>query len=184
MRERGINNVPRRVIVFLALAFGGQLAWHGARTDLVAVAEDLAPPPSAASLRIASMGDPLVLAKTLMLWLQAHDNQPGISIPFRALDYGVVRDWLGRILDLDPRGQYPLLAAKDRSYDRERTKQKFGVSLKNVCHDPDGGIEQLRGDPLSLSADPGPQQLDVNRGRVQSEDGLRTASAAGSGGIE
>jgi hypothetical protein len=46
-----------------------------------------------------------------MLWLQAFDNQPGISIPFRELDYARVEAWLARILDLDPRGQYPLLAA-------------------------------------------------------------------------
>lgn len=46
-----------------------------------------------------------------MLWLQAFDNQPGISIPFRELDYGRVIDWLERILRLDERTQYPLLAA-------------------------------------------------------------------------
>nr|VFJ94545.1 MAG: hypothetical protein BECKH772A_GA0070896_100735 [Candidatus Kentron sp. H]VFJ95528.1 MAG: hypothetical protein BECKH772B_GA0070898_100775 [Candidatus Kentron sp. H]VFK01772.1 MAG: hypothetical protein BECKH772C_GA0070978_100725 [Candidatus Kentron sp. H] len=46
-----------------------------------------------------------------MLWLQAFDNQPGMSIPFRALDYDRIREWLARILALDPRGQYPLLVA-------------------------------------------------------------------------
>ena len=46
-----------------------------------------------------------------MLWLQAFDNQPGISIPFRQLDYHTVIAWLQRILQLDGRSQYPLLAA-------------------------------------------------------------------------
>ena len=45
------------------------------------------------------------------LLLQAHDNQPGLPIPFIKLDYAMVVRWLDRILELDPRGQYPLLAA-------------------------------------------------------------------------
>ncbi|MCI0400336.1 MAG: hypothetical protein L0Y67_02065 [Gammaproteobacteria bacterium] len=47
----------------------------------------------------------------MMLWLQAFDNQPGISIPFKDLDYDKVTGWMELILELDPRGQYPLLAA-------------------------------------------------------------------------
>ncbi|MGH8615637.1 MAG: hypothetical protein ACREYF_27365, partial [Gammaproteobacteria bacterium] len=46
-----------------------------------------------------------------MFWLQAFDNQPGISIPFRELDYRQVIGWLERVLRLDERTQYPLLAA-------------------------------------------------------------------------
>ncbi len=62
-------------------------------------------------LQAASLGEPLVCSRLVMLWLQAFDNQPGISIPFRELDYGRVIDWLERILRLDGRTQYPLLAA-------------------------------------------------------------------------
>jgi hypothetical protein len=58
-----------------------------------------------------ALGDPLVTGKLLVLWLQAFDNQPGISIPFRELDYARVAAWLERALAVDPRGQYPLLAA-------------------------------------------------------------------------
>ena len=47
----------------------------------------------------------------MTLYLQAFDNQPGISIPFAQLDYGTVQAWLKRILELDPRTQYPLLMA-------------------------------------------------------------------------
>ncbi len=53
----------------------------------------------------------LILANFFMLWLQAFDNQSGISVPFSRLDYHVVVQWLGRVLALDPRGQYPLLSA-------------------------------------------------------------------------
>jgi hypothetical protein len=45
------------------------------------------------------------------LVLQAHDNPPGTTIPFRDLDYKKVITWLTRILELDPAGPYPLLAA-------------------------------------------------------------------------
>ena len=74
-------------------------------------AEALPPLPSAAVLRVASLGDPIALAQMLTLYLQAFDNQPGVSIPFLQLDYARVENWLERILELDPAGQYPLLLA-------------------------------------------------------------------------
>ena len=45
----------------------------------------------------------------MTLYLQAFDNQPGVSIPFRDLDYRRVTQWLETILALDAAGQYPLL---------------------------------------------------------------------------
>jgi hypothetical protein len=63
------------------------------------------------TLKLSSFGEPVALAKLLMLHLQAFDNQPGIAIPLLNLDYTQVEAWLGRILELDPLGQYPLLAA-------------------------------------------------------------------------
>jgi hypothetical protein len=64
-----------------------------------------------AALRIASFGDPIALAKTLMLYLQAFDYQSGSKVPYQDLDYARLEAWLSRILELDPLGQYPLLAA-------------------------------------------------------------------------
>ncbi len=110
-RERAVNAVPRGALALLLLALVAQGAWHALREPPQARAEDLPPPPPARVLEALSLGDPTALAKLLMLWLQAFDNQPGISIPFRDLDYARVEAWLDRILTLDPRGQYPLLAA-------------------------------------------------------------------------
>lgn len=62
-------------------------------------------------LQLASLGDPVALAKVLMLYLQAFDYRSDNSIPYRELDYGRLEGWLGRVLELDPQGQYPLLAA-------------------------------------------------------------------------
>ena len=40
--------------------------------------------------------------------------------------------------------QFPLLAAKDRAYYRARTKRKFGITIEDLCRDPDGAIARLR----------------------------------------
>jgi hypothetical protein len=75
-----------------------------------------------------------------MLWLQAFDNQPGVSVPFAELDYGRVERWLERILALDPSGQYPLLAAS-RLYGEvaapERQRRMFELVYREFLRDPD-----------------------------------------------
>ena len=138
--ERRITAVPRAAIALLLITILAQVLWHGIRADLKAVAKTLPPPASESALRLASFGDPIVLAKTLMLWLQAHDNQPGVSIPFRALDYARVQSWLDRILALDPSGQYPLLAAS-RVYgavsDDERKRTMLEFVYRRFLEDPD-----------------------------------------------
>ena len=74
-------------------------------------AQDLRAPPPPIALALAAAGDPATLGKALMLRLQAFDNQPGISIPFRDLDYGAVGEWLDAIVSLDERAQYPHFSA-------------------------------------------------------------------------
>jgi hypothetical protein len=81
----------------------------------------------------------VTVAKLAMLWLQAFDNQPGISIPFRDLDYGRVERWLERIIDLDPRAQYPMLAAS-RLYamvpDPERQRRMLELVYRRFLERP------------------------------------------------
>ena len=75
-----------------------------------------------------------------MLWLQAFDNQPGISIPYRELDYPVVIAWLDDMLELDARGQYPLFAAS-RLYsevpDEARQRLMLEFVYRKFMEDPD-----------------------------------------------
>ncbi|MFA7242637.1 MAG: hypothetical protein WC091_21235 [Sulfuricellaceae bacterium] len=111
MHERPINTVPKAIIALLMLGLCLQVAWHFSQPRLQAQAEDLPAPPSLNALHLASLGEPVALAKLLLLNVQAYDNQPGISIPLRKLDYARVEAWLALILQLDPRGQYPLLLA-------------------------------------------------------------------------
>ena len=130
-RARSVKFVPLPVLAMLALGIAAQLAWHAARPPPAATASDLPAPPSIDALRLSSLGDPIVMAKLLMLWLQAHDNQPGVSISFRSLDYARVAAWLERILALDPRGQYPLLAAS-RIYAAVQDDEKKRLMLDFV----------------------------------------------------
>ena len=111
MRERPVSAVPRQVTALLAVALLAQIAWQGTRPAPAARADALAPPYSAAVMRVLSGGEDIAAGQVSALYLQAFDNQPGISVPFRDLDYGRVERWLDGILQLDPRTQYPLMMA-------------------------------------------------------------------------
>jgi hypothetical protein len=109
--ERPLAAVPRPVYAVLLAALALQIGLQLQQPGPVARAETLATPPAATALRVASLGEPVALAQLTTLYLQAFDNQPGISIPFRELDYARVIQWLTAIIAIDPRGQYPLLLA-------------------------------------------------------------------------
>jgi len=109
--ERAVSTVPRWVLALLAVALCLQVAWQSMQPGPSVRAEALGEPPAAPVLRAAALGEPIALAQFLTLYLQAFDNQPGVSIPFLDLDYARVMAWLDAILALDPVGQYPLLMA-------------------------------------------------------------------------
>lgn len=110
-RARPIAAVPGLVQLLVVLGLCAQLLWHSQLPPPTAHAEALPLPPTVAVVAAAGLGDRVLLAKLLMLWLQAFDNQPGVSIPWQQLDYERLAAWLGLILDLDPHAEYPLLAA-------------------------------------------------------------------------
>jgi len=109
--ERPLAHVSAPVLALLAAGLALQFGLHAAMPEPKAKAPDLIAPPPAALLRLASLGEPIALAKILMLNLQSFDYQSGSKVPYRDLDYLLVEAWLARILELDPNGQYPLLAA-------------------------------------------------------------------------
>ena len=109
--ERSLRAVPVMVPLLLTLALGLQIFVHAQQAPPVARAETLEPAPAANVLRAASFGESIVAAQLSLLHLQAFDNQPGISIPFRALDYDRVLNWLHTALQLDPKSGYPLMMA-------------------------------------------------------------------------
>jgi len=111
MRERGVTAVPRPVIALLAATLVAQITWQAARPAPVARAEALGPPYPTAVTRVLTGDEVIAAAQLAALYLQAFDNQPGVSVPFRDLDYVRVEQWLTSMLELDPRGQYPLMMA-------------------------------------------------------------------------
>jgi hypothetical protein len=111
MNERPLSHVPKSVLALLTAALALQVFWHGTLQTPKARAEELPAPPPAVALRLASLGESVAIAKVLMLQLQAFDYQSGTRISFQELDYNRVQAWLALILELDPGGQYPLLAA-------------------------------------------------------------------------
>ena len=139
LSERPISAVPRALWLALLLAFGAQLLWQATQPKPVASAAALAPPAPLAALRITSLGEPVVLAQLMTLYLQAFDNQPGISIPFKDLDYQRVTQWLSTILTLDPVGQYPLLMASQvyaEVPDPVRVRLMFDFVHEQFLQDP------------------------------------------------
>lgn len=98
-------------ILFLLTALVVQLVWHSQQEMNEAKAEDLPAPMSVSAYQAASLNEPIAISKLMNLWLQAFDNQPGISLSFHQLDYERITEWLDTILELDPRGHYPMLVA-------------------------------------------------------------------------
>ena len=137
--ERPLSHVSAPVLALLAAGLALQIGLHAASPQPRAAAPDLMPAPATSLLRLASLGGPIALAKILMLQLQAFDYQSGSKIPYKELDYARVQDWLARILDLDPEGQYPLLAAS-RLYaevpDQARQRSMLGFVFRQYLLDP------------------------------------------------
>ncbi len=132
--ERSVYSVPRWVLILLLLSISLQLAVHSRLPASIASAEDLPSPPPYEFMRAMSFGEQPLLAKAVMLWLQSFDNQPGISIPFVALDYAKIIAWLELILALDPNAQYPLLAGS-RIYGEVPDKTKQRAMLEFVARE-------------------------------------------------
>lgn len=106
-----MSAVPLAAKLLLVGAVLIQIAWHAAAPEPTAQAIALPTPPQVQWVRAASFGEPIAASQVLTLYLQAFDNQPGISIPFKDLDYNAVTAWLKLALALDPNSQYPLMMA-------------------------------------------------------------------------
>ena len=137
--ERPIRDVPVQIIIILTIAFLCQLYLSSSRSLASINIKALPEPPSQIESQLFGLGDSIAISKIFMLWLQAFDNQPGVSVPFKNLDYRRVIDWLERILALDPKGQYPLLAA-GRIYgvvaDDEKKRQMLEFISEQFSKDP------------------------------------------------
>lgn len=110
-KDRPVKDVPMSAILFLMAALVAQVAWHSQQEIKAAKAEDLPAPMSVDAYHAISLNEPIAISKLMNLWLQAFDNQPGVSLSFHQLDYVRLTQWLDTIMALDPRGHYPMLVA-------------------------------------------------------------------------
>ena len=161
MAERSLNDVPKAVLAILAGALALQISLKMADPLVPPAASDLRAPPGQSSLQLASLGDPIPLAKVLMLYLQSFDYQALNRIPYQNLNYDTVQNWLLRILWLDPGGQYPLLAAS-RLYAEVPNEGKARQMLEFV-------YEQFAADP---NRQRGEFVLIVTGAQAEKRDGL------------
>lgn len=109
--QRSLRFVPTKVIWLFAVSLILQVIWHSRGTSPESYIQPLNSPPSVELLRVLSLGDTVVSAKILMLWLQSFDSQRGQFLSYKQLNYIALQAWLEHILQLDPHGQYPLFAA-------------------------------------------------------------------------
>jgi len=137
--QRPLSSIPKWVIIFFSFGICLQVAWYEIQRQTNIRVEFLPSAPQTDILKLSSMGEPEVLAKVLMLWLQAFDNQPGVSIPFSSLNYNELKQWLNIILELDPRSGYPLLAAS-RIYtqvpDPKKQRQMMELVYQQYLNNP------------------------------------------------
>jgi hypothetical protein len=128
---------------------------------------------------MASLGEPIALSQWLVLYLQAFDNQPGLSIPYADLDYHAVQAWLAAALSLDPQGHYPLFMAMHlyaQVPDEGRKRQMLNFVHSQFLVDP-----ARRWRWLALAAITAKHQLrDLPLALTYSESITRLAPAAGS----
>jgi hypothetical protein len=139
-RRGPVADVPLTVRVGAGVLLAVQSVLSAWQPAPAASAQALPEIPATSVLRAASLGDPVPLAQLLTLYLQAFDNQPGISIPFVQLDYGRVEAWLSAALELDPAGQYPLLLAAQvygQVPDPVRERRMLDFVYRRFQADPD-----------------------------------------------
>lgn len=138
-KDRPVRDVPVSVSLFVIITLLLQLLWHSQQNVEIAKAEDLPAPMSVDAYKMVSLSEPIAMSKLLNLWLQAFDNQPGVSLSFHQLDYGRITQWLDAILELDPRGSYPMLVAArvyGRVSDKKRQRLMMDYIYKKFKEDP------------------------------------------------
>lgn len=108
---RSVSFVPGLIVLVLIGGLSLQIGWHKQTVNRAPEIHKLPPPPGENTVRLFFIDENIAASRLLMLWLQAFDNQPGVSLSFKQLDYDHLTDWLELILSLDPASDYPLLSA-------------------------------------------------------------------------
>ena len=109
--QRPWRAVPWPWLALLCAALAAQALWKAWEPPPTARARDLPPAPSVASLRVTDLGENAAASLLLTLRALSYDDQPGISLPYKALNYPRLIHWFDAALALDPRNRLPPFAA-------------------------------------------------------------------------
>jgi hypothetical protein len=138
--QRPLGDVPPWLWGALFAALAAQLAWQATRLPGAPTAVDLPATPRPEALRLASFGETEAAARLAMVYLQSFDLGGANALPYQKLDYGRLVGWLGSILALDPRSDYPLFSAA-RVYaevpDPARSRVVLEFVYREFLRDPD-----------------------------------------------
>jgi len=130
--QRPLSEMPFWISLLLVLSLALQIFWYGMHQPAEIHTEPLPEAPNKQILEVLSFGEPEILSRILMLWLQAFDNQPGVSLPFTRLDYNDLTNWLQVISDLDPNSQYPFFSASHLYTQIDNRDQQ--IKMLNFIH--------------------------------------------------
>ena len=100
------STIPILVIALL-LQIGTHQYFYNSRGDV----NTLDPPFNQSVYDLIYLGEHITAAYISSIWLQSFDNQPGIRLPYSALDYNNVSLWLTLIESLSEKSNYPQLLA-------------------------------------------------------------------------
>jgi hypothetical protein len=129
--ERSLGAVPAWIWLALAACLALQFAWRATQPPLATTAEGLPPAPTPAALRLASFGEPAAVARLAMLYLQSFDLRGTNDVPYQRLDYRRLVAWLGSIIELDKKSEYPLFSAA-RVYAENPDRAKVRLMLEFI----------------------------------------------------
>jgi hypothetical protein len=131
------SRMPWLVLVF-ALALQGIWKFHEPSPE--AYARNLTNPPDPRWVKVWDMGENAFAGELLSLELFSHDEQPGVSLPYAALDYERVKAWMAVALELDPHNNNVLLAAAQvysQVPDPKRVRIMLDFIHQQFLYDPD-----------------------------------------------
>ena len=123
--QRPLLSVPGLILAGFLLALGLQILTHQLiRQEYRADYKALTKPFSESTYRGLSMGSEQLMSYLIALRLQLHDNQAGRHIRYDFIDYDLLIAWLGRIQQINPASEYPMLLAS-RVYSQTPDKNQM-----------------------------------------------------------
>ena len=139
--ERKLSQIPSFVIIGLIVFSVIQISYHQLfQSSIASSYKKLDEPAEAKYYHALSFGSDQLLGYMMMLGLQLHDNQKGLHVSYRHLDYGVLSDWLLILYKLNPRSNYPaFMATRVYSQITDEKKIRQMISVVETIFDSNPG---------------------------------------------